>query len=88
MSTQTCPHCEHKSDDVFEVLDNNTVHEMNACEQCGKPFYFAFIECDHCGHEEGFAKVAQLVLTTLRASACPACLRPFAFADDRLPELL
>lgn len=88
MSTQTCPHCEHVSDDVFEVLDNNIVHEMSACEQCGNAFYFANIECDHCGHEEAFASAQQLALTTLRASSCPACKRPFALVDEGSTELL
>jgi hypothetical protein len=87
MPVQTCPHCEHRTEDVFELLGNNIVHEMRACEHCGKPFLFAIIECEHCGHEEAFAKPAQLVLTTLRAAACPACRRTFALADDGLPEL-
>ena len=52
MSIQICPHCEHTTHDVFEVLDNNIAHEVPACERCNKRFYHAIIECDHCGHEE------------------------------------
>jgi hypothetical protein len=88
MSMQTCPHCEHQTNDMFEVLDNNIIYEMTACERCGKPFYFAMIECDHCGHEQTIANATQLTLSALRARACPACKRTYALADHGNAELL
>jgi hypothetical protein len=88
MSMQTCPHCAHRTDDVLDVLDNNTVHEMRACEQCGKPFYFATIDCDHCGNEQVFADTRQLVLSILQGTQCSVCQQTLARVDDGLPALL
>lgn len=85
---QTCPHCTTRSDDPFEVLDNNFVHEMAACEGCGKSYFFAVIECDHCGHEVSIERGEEFTLGAFRSSGCPNCRQPLALIDDGDPEFI
>ncbi|MEX3983883.1 hypothetical protein AB4Y45_33400 [Paraburkholderia sp. EG287A] len=54
-----CPHCSLATTDVWDVLDEDTVHEMT-CQFCKKKFAMTFFECLSCVEDNVItAKTAQ-----------------------------
>jgi uncharacterized OB-fold protein len=49
-----CPHCCHVGEDTWEALDVNRLDSAR-CEDCGRCFFFAVIECRVCDAETPFS---------------------------------
>jgi transcription elongation factor Elf1 len=82
-----CPHCNHASEDSFEVLDPDTIDAMR-CEHCEKQFWFAIMECHACGHEQVFTWMHQASAAALSMLTCEACGTTFRRDDAAIQTSL
>jgi uncharacterized Zn finger protein len=71
--TIVCPFCSHPHEDVFEVLEVNTLHDDFHCTGCGKPFAAYITECARCAAEQAFAWKTVPSAIELAALMCQAC---------------
>ena len=76
-----CPHCKHRHEDEFDVLDTDALGSMK-CEACRSTFWFAVMECHRCAHEEAFAWPSHLSESELSLHVCWACRRTFRYHED------
>lgn len=76
-----CPHCEHEAEDFFEVLDPDVLDDMR-CENCGKHFSFALMECHRCANEHIFTWPHEPSEAALNMLTCEACGSTFRYSDE------
>lgn len=76
-----CPHCEHEAEDFFEVLDPDVLDDMR-CENCGKHFSFALMECHRCANEQIFTWPHKPSSSALDMLTCEACGSTFRYSDE------
>jgi len=71
-----CPHCDHASEDEFEVFDADAIDAMR-CEHCSRQFWFSIMECHRCVHEQVFTWAHQPPSEALTMLTCEACQATF-----------
>jgi uncharacterized OB-fold protein len=83
----TCPHCTYEHEDMFEVLDTDSLDAMR-CEGCKEIFTFALMECHRCANEQAFSWRHPPLATALDQLTCEACGNtfryPHAYQEDEL----
>jgi transcription elongation factor Elf1 len=80
-----CPHCDHASEDGFEVLDLDTIDAM-LCEHCGRQFWFFIMECHRCAHEQVLTWAHQPPPEALAMLTCEACQATFQCSNGFVQE--
>lgn len=76
-----CPHCENEAEDFFEVINPDIIDKMR-CENCGKQFSFALMECHRCANEQVFTWPHEPSETALDMLTCEACGSTFRYSDE------
>ena len=79
-----CPHCGHLHDDPFDVLEQDQLESMR-CEACGKPFWFAIMECHRCGDERVHTWSAPQEPALLDQLTCESCVTTYRDLDEAVP---
>lgn len=80
-----CPHCDHASEDEFEVLEPDSIEAMR-CEHCDKQFWFSIMECHRCAHEQVFTWAHQPPPEALAMLTCEACQATFRRSNGFVQE--
>ena len=64
-----CPHCTLPTADSFEVLEEDTVHELT-CAYCRRRFSMYFFECLNCAEDNVLTAVTPDALGEKVCSRC------------------
>jgi transcription elongation factor Elf1 len=76
----SCPHCQAEHTDPFEVLDSNKLDQIR-CDECGRHFSFAIMECHRCAHEQVFTWPHEPAESVLDLLTCEQCGSTFRYHD-------
>lgn len=80
-----CPHCCSGEEDEWEALDCDQVAAMN-CLVCRRPYYFAIMECAHCGAEGVFSWATKPSPPSLDWLTCERCTRTYRHHESVQPR--
>jgi hypothetical protein len=64
-----CPSCGIASNDGFECLAENEVHELT-CAQCGNRFQAVILDCLRCADDDVIASQSDIDVSNLVCKAC------------------
>ena len=71
-----CPHCEHREDDPYELVQGDSVQAL-VCGACARTFYLALMNCLACGHEWQFGWRHAPALVEFHQLICGQCSMPY-----------
>lgn len=68
-----CAHCGHREeDDGYESLEEQTLVEVH-CSSCGRQYFIAVLECDHCAEESLFGWTSRPTPDHFAQLSCVRC---------------